>query len=145
MTRVPPKAKWIATWLAVLGGGLGAHRLYLYGKRDGWAWWHAVSAVVGLYGVWRMRQWGQDDQMAWILIPWLGITLSVGMLAAVIFGLTPDEAWSKRYHPEHAGRASGWLEVIGVVLALAIGATALMATIAFSAQRYFEYQADMQR
>jgi len=64
MTPLPHRAKWIATWLAVLAGSLGAHRFYLYGKRDSWAWSHLVLAVVGLYGVWRMRQLGQDDQLA---------------------------------------------------------------------------------
>jgi len=72
----------------------------------------------------------------------LGLAVSAGMLAAVVFGLTPDETWAKRYHPQTAGRVSGWPEVIGVVVALAIGATALIATIAFCAQRYFEYQAE---
>ena len=33
---------------------------------------------------------------------------------------------------------TGWATVIGVVVALPLGATVLMATIAFAAQRYFE-------
>ena len=35
-----------------------------------------------------------------------------------------------------------WATVIGVAAALIIGGAVLMATLAFSAQRYFEYQAE---
>jgi len=38
--------------------------------------------------------------------------------------------------------AAGWPVVIGVVISLMVGATVLMATIAFSGQRYFEYQVE---
>ena len=58
--------------------------------------------------------------------------------------LTPDEKWHARFNaqlqPNVTPTPSGWGAVIGVVLALMIGATVLMATIAFSGQRYFEYQ-----
>ena len=37
----------------------------------------------------------------------------------------------------------GWPVVLAVVLALAVGAGATMATIAFAAQRYFESRADV--
>ena len=40
---------------------------------------------------------------------------------------------------------TGWLTIIGLVAALSLGAGVLMATIAFSAQRYFEYQAETLR
>jgi hypothetical protein len=36
--------------------------------------------------------------------------------------------------------ASGWGVIFAVVLCLLVGAAVLMATIAFSGQRYFEYQ-----
>ena len=35
--------------------------------------------------------------------------------------------------------------MIGVILALLLGATVLMSTIAFSGQRYFEYQVEEAR
>jgi hypothetical protein len=38
-----------------------------------------------------------------------------------------------------------WAAVIGVVIALLLGATVLMATIAFGGQRYFEYQVEEAR
>jgi hypothetical protein len=67
------------------------------------------------------------------------------MLRAILYGLTPDERW----HARHAGAQglppSGWPVVIGIVIALMLGATVLMATIAFSGQRFFEYQVEEAR
>jgi high-affinity Fe2+/Pb2+ permease len=56
--------------------------------------------------------------------------------------LTPDSQWDGRYNPRGPASRSGWAAVIGAVLALLLGAGVLMATIAFSGQRYFEYQAE---
>jgi hypothetical protein len=54
----------------------------------------------------------------------------------------PDEKWDARFNPSGSSRRSGWLAIIGVLIALSLGATALMATIAFAAQRWFEFQAE---
>jgi len=135
-----PKSKLLATWLALLGGSLGLHRFYLYGWRDRWAWLFALPTLVGLYGVQRMREYGQDDHLAWLLIPLLGLMLAGTMLAAIVYGLTPDERWDARHNPAAPGPRSGWAVVIGVVIALMLGASVLMATVAFSGQRFFEYQ-----
>jgi hypothetical protein len=137
---LPARSKTIATWLAVIGGCLGLHRFYLHGSRDALAWLHAPMALIGFYGVQRMLDLGQDDRVAWALIPWLGLAISAGMLAAIVYGLTPDERWSQRHGV--IARPSGWLTIFGVIAAVFIGATVLIATIAFSSQRYFESQAD---
>ena len=135
------RSKTAATWIALLGGGLGLHRFYLHGWRDGWGWLHALPALLGLYGVQRMRALGQDDQLAWLLIPLLGGSLAAAMLAAIVYGLTADDAWHARFDPDGQRVASGWAAIFGVVIALGVGATVLMATIAFSSQRYFEHDA----
>ena len=134
------KSKTLATWIALLGGSLGLHRFYLHGMRDRWAWLFPAPTLIGLYGVQRMRQLGADDPWAWVLIPILGLVLSVAMLSAIVYGLTPDERWNARFNPHGPADRAGWAAVIGVVLALIFGAGVLMATLAFSAQRYFEYQ-----
>ena len=134
------RSKTLATWLALLGGSLGLHRLYLYGWRDAWAWLHPWPTLLGLYGVRRMEEFGQDDRLAWVLIPLLGLMLAGTMLVAIVHGLTPDEQWNARFNPQAPARPSGWANLIGVVLALAVGGGVLLATIAFGAQRYFEYQ-----
>ena len=135
------KSKTSATWLALTLGSLGAHRLYLHGLKDGLAWLHPWPTLAGLYGLQRMDQLGQDDRLAWALIPLLGLMLAQSMLCAIVYGLTADERWNERHNDGRSGRPSGWLAIIGVIASLLIGGTSLMATIAFSAQRYFESQA----
>ena len=135
------RSKTLATWIALLGGSFGLHRFYLHGWRDALAWLHPWPTLLGLYGVQRMIDLGQDDRLAWVLIPLLGLMLASTMLVAIVYGLTPDEKWNARFDPHAASPASGWATMFGVALALMVGGGVLMATIAFSAQRYFEYQA----
>jgi len=135
------KSKTLATWIALIGGSLGLHRFYLHGFRDLRGWLFPLPTLIGLAGVRRMADLGQDDRLAWVLIPILGLMLSVAMLTAIVYGLTPDEKWNARHNPEGPAHVSGWGVVFGVILALMLGAGVLMATLAFSAQRYFEYRA----
>jgi hypothetical protein len=139
------KSKTAATWLAFLGGSLGLHRLYLYGLRDALGWLHVLPASLGVYGVMRMVELGQDDQVAWVLIPLLGLVLAGSMLCAIRYGLTPDERWDARHNPGAPVTPTRWGPVLGVVLALLLGASALMATIAFGGQRFFEWQIEEAR
>jgi hypothetical protein len=139
------KSKTLATWIALIGGSLGLHRFYLFGFRDVVGWLHPAPTLLGLYGVRRVFELGQDDHLSWALIPLLGVSVSAAMLAAIVYGLTPDEKWDRRFNPPGASSRSGWGAVIGVVLALLLGAGVLMATIAFSGQRFFEYQIEEAR
>ena len=66
------KSKTAATWLAFLGGGLGLHRFYLFGLRDRIGWLLPIPTLLGLYGIRRVLQNGQDvnlsqiqDGLAW--------------------------------------------------------------------------------
>jgi hypothetical protein len=139
------KSKTLATWIALLGGSLGLHRFYLKGGRDVLAWLHPVPTLAGLVGVQRMLELGQDDKMAWLLLPLLGLMLAQAALCAIVYGLTPDERWDARHNPGAPVHATGWGPVLGVIAALMIGATALISTIAFSGQRYFEWQVEASR
>lgn len=147
MTPIAPavptgKSKTLATWIAIVGGTLGWHRFYLHGLRDPIGWAHPLPTLIGLYGVMRARTLGQDDQLAWVLIPLLGCTIAASMLCAIVYGLMNDDKWNARYNGGNASAPSGWAAVFGVILALLVGAGVLMATIAFVAQRYFEYQVE---
>jgi hypothetical protein len=137
-----PRSKTLATWFALLGGAFGLHRFYLHGKADVLGWLLPVPTLLGLYGVQRARHLGLDDQLSWALIPLLGLVLAGTMLSAIVYGLTPDEKWDARYNHGGSSSPSGWLAVVGVLLALSVGTTALVATIAFGAQRLFEFQAE---
>jgi hypothetical protein len=137
------KSKTLTTWLALIGGGLGAHRLYLRGWAgllDPWVWLHCIGTAVGLVGVLRVRSLGMDDTLAWWLIPVGGVSLSAAMLTAIVNGLQSDEAWNARHNPGAGEQvaASGWANIIGVGLALLVGAVVLMSTITVSLQHYFE-------
>jgi hypothetical protein len=139
------KSKTLATWIALLGGSLGLHRFYLYGWRDVLGWLHPLPTLAGLHGVRRMLALGQDDHVAWALIPLLGLMLAQAMLCAILYGLTPDERWDAHHNPGWPVQATRWGPVLGAVAALMLGAGVLMATIAFSGQRYFEWQIEQAR
>lgn len=136
----PYRSKTLAAWLALLLGALGVHRLYLNGLRDRLAWCYSLPTLVGLYGVLRMRSLGQDDKLSWLLIPLLGLMLSLGMLMAIVYALTPDDKWDARHNPGHAVTPTGWGAVMAAITALLLGGMVLMGTIAFSVQKFFEWQ-----
>jgi hypothetical protein len=136
------RSKSVATWLALVLGSLGVHRFYLHGRHDRLGWLHPVPTLIGLAGVVRMRNLGQDDHLAWMLIPMIGLMLSQAMLFAIVYGLTPDEQWDARHNPGQPPRATRWAPVLGAIAALALGGTVLMGTIAFAGQKVFEWQSE---
>lgn len=140
------KNKTLAAWLAFLGGPFGLHCFYLRGFGSVLGWLLPIPTVLGLYGIERVRMYGMDDFWSWVLIPLLGFTIAGCALTAIVYGLMTEEKWNARYNagaPLDAlpGR-TGWLTIGAVVLALAFGTTILMASIAFSFQRFFENQVE---
>lgn len=138
------KHKTVATLLAALGGSMGLHRFYLYGFGDWVGWLLPIPSALGWWGVERVRLYGLDDMWSWVLIPLLGITLALGCLMALIYGLMPLERWNARFNPElppdaAPGRTHPFTIAL-VALALLCGSVAFMSTLAFGVQRYFEYQ-----
>lgn len=140
------KNKTVALWLALLGGPLGLHRIYLRGRYDAFSMALTTATLLGTYGVYRARSIGVDDQISWLLIPFLGFTMAGCALNAIVYGLMSAESWNARFNPsapaESPQGATGRLIVLGLAIALFLGTTVLMASLAFSFQRYFEYQAD---
>ncbi|MDH4392734.1 MAG: hypothetical protein QE285_15085 [Aquabacterium sp.] len=140
-THTHYRSKTLATWLALLGGTLGLHRFYLHGFGDKLGWLHAPLSGLGLVGALRMRDLGQDDRLAWMLIPVLGLMISQATLCAIVYGLTPDEKWAQRHNPEHPDTvATAWGPVLGAVAGLLVGGAVLMGTITFTIQKAFEVQ-----
>ncbi len=136
------KNKTIAVWLTLTVGALGLHRLYL-GHYDWIAKLSPIPTLLGFCGVLRARSMGVDDQWSWLLIPLLGFMLAACALNALIYGLMSPEKWNARYNPGRQDCNAGdthWGTVVGLILALGLGTTVLMATLAFSIQRTFEYQ-----
>ena len=98
------KNKTLATFLASLFGGVGAHRFYLYGKKDFWGWVHLFGFPLSVFA---------------------------GFIGALVIGLTPDEKWDAQ-HNAGSGRSSdsGWMVIIIVILTFGLGGTLLIASIA---------------
>jgi hypothetical protein len=138
------KNKTLAVWLAFIGGPLGLHRFYLYGMGDMLGWLLPIPTALGLYGIARVEQFGQDDAWSWILIPLLGFTIAGCALTAIVYGLSTPEKWNIKFNPTLSAESmpgkTNWATIGALVLALMMGATCLMSSIVFSFQRYFEYQ-----
>jgi TM2 domain-containing membrane protein YozV len=98
------KNKTLATLFAFVLGGLGAHRFYLYGKKDTWAWAHLFLFPLAVYA---------------------------GFIEALVIGLTPDEKWDATYNRDSGQQSeSGWPLAVLLVLTVGLGAFAVIATIA---------------
>jgi hypothetical protein len=134
------RSKTLAAWLAVFLGAVGAHRVYLHGWRDGWAWAGLLPTAAGLLGLLRARNIAIDDTQAAWLMPLLGLMIAAGMLQAILIALTADERWDARHNPGQPGRHTGWGAVLAAMFALLVGGGVLMATLAFSGERFFEWQ-----
>jgi hypothetical protein len=143
------KNKTVAAWLAFVGGPLGLHRFYLHGLGDTLGWLLPIPTALGLYGIQRVQQWGQDDQLSWALIPLLGFTIAACALVAILYGLSSPEKWNQRFNPQAQREAApghtNWFTIGAIAAALMIGAAVLMASLAYSFQHYFEYQIEEAR
>lgn len=119
------KNKTLATLLAVLLGGVGAHRFYLRGAKDRSALLHLASPLVSLFIATALP--GVDG--FYKLLPLL-ISVLIGMLEALLLGLTPDERWDTTYNAG-SGRQSGsrWPLALLLVAALGTGAGGLIFVI----------------
>ena len=138
------KNKTLAAWLAFLGGPVGLHRFYLHGLGDWLGWLLPLPTLAGLYGISRVQQYGVDDAWSWVLIPLLGFTIAGTSLTAIVYGLATREKWNTRFNPEASqddlAGGTNWFTIAAVVASLMIGTACLMASIAYSFQRYFEHQ-----
>jgi hypothetical protein len=153
-------SKTLATWIAVIAGSFGLHHFYLGGRRRWLGLLYPIPTLVGISGALRMEKLGIDDRLSWILIPWLGLTISAGMMCAIVIGLTSDAKWARLYagdptlpvvratrdeddeSPPPGIVHTAWGPVLGVILALMIGGAVLMGTIAFSIEKAFDVQRD---
>jgi len=143
------KSKTTAAWLTFIGGPLGLHRFYLHGFWDLPGWLLPVPTALGLYGIERVQQHGQDDHLSWLLIPLLGFTFAGCALRAILYALTPPERWNARFNPgtepDTPAGHTHWGTIGAIVASLMVGTGVLMASLAFSFQRYFEYQIEEAR
>lgn len=144
-----PRNKTLAALIAFVGGTLGLHRFYLRGWGDWIGWLFPLPTALGWLGVERVQTYGQDDHLAWVLVPLLGFSIAAACLSAIVYALADREKWNRQYNagfdPEANAGATNWLTIAVLAFALLAGTIAFMSSLAFSFQRYFEYQIEEAR
>jgi len=138
------KNKSLVCWLSLLGGPLGLARFYMFGLRDSIGWSLLFLSLLGIYGFERAQSFGLDDTLSWWLVPLLGLAITASCLHTSYWGLMSAANWNSTYNPsadaESPSGNTGWLTVIALVLSMMLGTTALLSSLAYGFQRYFESQ-----
>ncbi len=124
-TRPSHQNKTFATLLALLLGGVGAHRFYLRGGTDKLGLLHLCSLplaglVVGI---------APGADIFYKLLPIL-LSYIVAFIEALVIGLLSDEKFDSRYNAG-SGRQSDsrWPLALILVATMLVGTTTLIATI----------------
>jgi len=120
------KNKTLATFLSFSLGSVGAHRFYLYGKRDPIAWLHALS--IPLSFLLAKLYFNLNEFLTYG--PWL-ISLLVALFMTLILGLQSDEKWDAKFNPKSDKKSdSNWFLAVILVLAVGCGAIVLIGMMA---------------
>ena len=103
------RSKTITAALAFLLGSIGAHRFYLYGKRDIYGWAHLLGTLIGIPGAMLLIASERSSMLGWVLAFFGAVSLLSAFLAAIVYGLRPDEKWDAQFnaHTQRKSR-SGW-------------------------------------
>lgn len=137
------RSKTLGAALAFLFGSLGAHRFYLYGFRDMFGWAHVVGTLLGIPGVLLLAASERASTLGWCLAVPGAVSLLSAFLAAIVYGLRPDEKWDAQFNAQTGKHSrSGWTVIFVVIFSLLIGAFLLMTGLALSFQTYFESQVE---
>lgn len=137
------RSKTSTAALAFFLGMIGAHRFYLYGRRDVYGWAHVVGTLIGIPGFLLLAITERSSTLGWCLAIPGAVSLLAAFLAAIVYGLRPDEKWDAQFNAHTEQRSqSGWAVVFVVIFSLLIGAFLLMTGLAMSFETYFESQAN---
>jgi hypothetical protein len=121
-------SKTSATLLAVLLGGTGAHRFYLYGAKDFWAWVYLAAILIFALALMLAQAPHSIAVSVLVLFP---LPIFAGWIEALTIGLTPDEKWDAKHNPLSAQQSdSRWSVVILIVLTFACGFTTIVIAMA---------------
>ncbi|MFM0349419.1 NINE protein [Paraburkholderia sp. RL17-347-BIC-D] len=135
------RSKTITAALAFFFGSLGAHRFYLYGMRDIYGWAHVIGTLIGIPGAMLLVASERSSMLGWALAFPGAVSLLAAFLAAIVYGLRPDEKWDAQFNAQTQRKSrSGWTVIFIVIFSLLIGAFLLMTGLAISFQTYFESQ-----
>ena len=120
------KNKTFAAALALIAGGAGLHRFYLFGIKDHWAWLHALLFIVtaGLLLAY-------PDRLLLLNTAPLIFSVLIACIAAFMIGLMPDEKWDALHNPESDQASnSSWIIAVLMVSNLAYSTTLLLIAMA---------------
>lgn len=137
------RSKTLTAALAFLLGSIGAHRFYLYGWRDIFGWAHLVATALGIPGVLLLIASERTSMLGWGFAFPGAVSLLAAFLAAIVYGLRPDQKWDAQFNAQTDKHSnSGWTVVFIVIFSLLIGAFLLMSGLALTFQTYFESQVE---
>ena len=135
------RSKTITAALAFFFGSLGAHRFYLYGMRDNYGWAHIIGTLIGIPGAMLLVASERSSMLGWVLAFPGAVSLLAAFLAAIVYGLRPDEKWDAQFNAQTQRKSrSGWTVIFVVIFSLLFGAFLLMTGLAITFQTYFESQ-----
>ena len=120
------KNKTFATLLAVILGGLGAHRFYLRGSLDKLGMMHLASLPISGLVV------GLAPEANWFfqVLP-LVLSYVVGFVEALIIGLTADEKFDAAFNAKSGKQSdSKWYLALLLVATMLLGTTVMISTMA---------------
>lgn len=127
------KNKAFATLLASVFGGLGLHRFYLFGKQDFWGWAHLLTLPISV-----LAYFAGTGRPLLVVGVFFVLSVLSGFVEALVIGVTPDEKWDARHNPDSERQSdSGWPVALLLVLTMAVGATAAIATLARAFDLFF--------
>lgn len=92
------RSKTLTALLAFLFGSVGAHRFYLYGRRDLFGWVHMIGTALGIPGVLMLVASHRSSTAGWVLAVLGASSLLAAFLAAIVYGLRPDEKWDAQFN-----------------------------------------------
>ena len=119
------KNKTFACLLAVILGGLGAHRFYLRGAGDKLGLIHLSALPMAALVA------GLAPQADWFfkLLPLL-VSCVAGFVEALVIGVTPDEKWDAAMNAGSGQQSeSKWYLALLLVATMMLGTTVLIATM----------------
>ena len=102
------KSKLLTVLLAFLFGSVGAHRFYLKGGRDFWAWTQVAAMALGIVGVVLLWSTHRSSLPGWACAIIGGASVLTGFLSALVYGLRPDDRWDTQFNPDGTPTRSGW-------------------------------------
>lgn len=140
------RSKTLTAALAFFFGSVGAHRFYLYGARDIYGWAHLVGLLLGIPGTLLLIASDRASALGWVLAFPGAVSVLAAFLAAIVYGLRPDERWDAQFNADAGQQSnSGWTVIFIVIFSLLIGAFLLMTGLAITFQTYFEGQVQAAR